>query len=122
MATRTASIRGTLSANAQRVIWTGLTFTSTDDGSAVELHRYADRSVQVTGTFGTGGSVSLEGSNDDGTTWKVLTDPQGNPVTFTSAGIEQITEITQKVRPRVTAGDGTTNLAVYLFAVGANVH
>jgi hypothetical protein len=120
MATRTASIRGTLSANAQRVIWSGLTFSSTDDGSSIELHQYSDRSVQVTGTFGTGGSVAIEGSNDDGVTWKVLTDPQGNALNITAAGIEQITEITQKVRPRVTAGDGTTNLAVYLFAVGAN--
>lgn len=91
--------------------WTGLTQTSSDDGEPFEMPGAADRSVQVTGTFGVGGSVRLEGSND-GTNYAVLSDPQGNALDITTAKIEAITELTRYIRPRVTAGDGSTDLAV----------
>ena len=45
-----------------------------DSGGPLEFTSYADRSFQVTGTFGSGGTVRLEGSND-GTNWAVLHDP-----------------------------------------------
>jgi hypothetical protein len=67
--------------------------------------------VQVSGTFGVGGSVVIEGSND-GVNFIVLADPQGSALTFTVARIEQILELPRYVRPRVTAGDATTNLAI----------
>jgi hypothetical protein len=79
---------------------------------------YQDRTVQITGTFGTGGSVSIQGSNDGGTTWATLTDPLGNALTFTAAGMKQITELPEQIRPSVTAGDGTTSLNIYLFMRG----
>jgi hypothetical protein len=74
---------------------------------------YSDRCFQVTGTFGTGGSCTIQGSND-GTNWASLADPQGNALTFTSQKIEQALELPRYVRPNVTAGDGTTNLTVTL--------
>ena len=52
----------------------------------------------------------------DGTNWQTLTDPQGNVISKTSASIEAITEATRFVRPRVSAGDGTTSLAVVMSA------
>lgn len=76
---------------------------------------FADKSVQITGTFGAAGSIQLEGSNDQGTTWAILNDAFGNTLVFTSAGLKQITECVEQVRPRVTAGDGTTSLNCYLF-------
>ena len=85
-----------------------------DSGETVEMPGSADRSIQFTGTFGTGGSIRIEGSND-GTNFVVLTDPQGNDIIKTAAGLEAITEITRYIRPRVTAGDGTTNLTAVLF-------
>jgi len=97
--------------------WTPLTFSGTDVGLPVAVH-YAlatDRSVQVHGTFGVGGTVLIEGSND-GTNWYTLTDPQGNALSVTAAKIEAISEPTVYVRPRVTAGDGTTSLTVTIFA------
>ena len=97
--------------NAVLVTWTPMTFTGTDVGAPVQWVEYADRCVQVAGTFGTGGSVTIEGSND-GTNFVVLTDPQGNALTVTAARIEQILELPRYVRPRVTAGDGTTSLTV----------
>lgn len=75
--------------------------------------QYTDKSVQVVGTFG-GASVYFEGSND-GTNWATLTDPQGNDLIFTTAKIELVSEATWYVRPRVSGGDGTTNLAVHVL-------
>lgn len=92
--------------------WTDL--ANGDAGDALRFCQYADKSVQVAGTFGAGGSLRLEGSND-GTNWHALTDPQGNALNFTAAGIEAVTEATFYVRPRVTAGDGTTLLTATLL-------
>jgi hypothetical protein len=82
-----------------------------DEGKVIEFAQYPDRSVQVAGTFGGGGAVVFEGSND-GLNWATLTDPQGNPLNFTSAKIEEVAELVRYVRPRVTAGDGGTSITV----------
>jgi hypothetical protein len=77
----------------------------TDDvGDALPFSQYTDKSVQVTGTFG-GASVRLQGSND-GTNWFTLTDPQGNPLSFSAAGLEAVSEATRFVRPSVVGGVG----------------
>ena len=91
--------------------WSGL--LNTDTGAPLDWTEYADRCLQVTGTFGAGGSCTIQGSND-GSNWSPLTDPQGNALTFTSQKIEQALELPRYVRPIVTAGDGTTNLVVTL--------
>lgn len=97
---------------AHVIQWSGL--LNGDDGAPIEMPGSADRSIQITGTFGVGGSINLEGSND-GTNYVVLTDPQGNAITKTAAAIEAISELTRFVRPRVTAGDGTTSLVATLL-------
>jgi hypothetical protein len=115
MATRTAALSYSPNGNANGVLttWSGL--LNGDDGSPVEGVDFADRTMQVTGTFGTGGSVSLRGSND-GVNYVVLTDPQGNAITKTAAGIEVIAEGPRYILPVVTAGDGTTALVVTIWA------
>jgi hypothetical protein len=85
-----------------------------DTGTPVDLPAHAGRTFQVTGTFGAGGSVNLEGSNV-GSTFFILTDPQGNAITKTAAGGEEVIEAPKFVRPNVTAGDGTTALTVTLY-------
>lgn len=94
------------------------TITNGDDGDALESPGAADRSIQVIGTFGTGGSVTLEGSNLPSPSvdadWFTLTDPLGNDLTFTAAGGKQIGEVTRHIRPHCTAGDGSTDLDVYV--------
>lgn len=85
-----------------------------DTGEPIEMPGSNDRSIQFSGTFGVGGSINLEGSND-GTNWVVLTDPQGNAITKTAAAIEMVTELTRYVRPRVTAGDANTAITASLF-------
>ena len=95
----------------------GLALASWDDlangntGNSASIARWADKTVQVSGTFGVGGSITIQGSND-ATVWATLHDPQGNDLTFTAAGIEMITENPLHIRPNVTAGDGTTALDV----------
>jgi hypothetical protein len=102
---------------SKRYRWSGL--LNGDDGTPLEFATHADRSVQVTGTFGAGGTIVLEGSND-GTNYVTLKDPLGAAVSFTAAGLKVIGDLTYKVRPRVTAGDGTTTLvATILMRSGA---
>lgn len=89
-----------------------------DDGDPVALPRHADRSVQITGSFG-GATLKIEGSLD-GTNFAPLTDPQGNALSFTSypAGystvIEAVAEAVVAVRPIVSGGTATS-LTVTLF-------
>jgi len=116
MATITFSIStiSTFGDHGHVMTWTPMTFSGTDVGISIEMPGSSDRSVQVTGTFGTGGSVRIEGSND-GTNYAVLTDPQGNALDITTAKIESIMELTRYIRPRVTAGDGTTSLTISML-------
>ena len=95
------------------VSWAAL--ANGDDGAVVELTDYADLTFSVDGTFGTGGSITLLGSMD-GTNYYALTDPQGNAITRTAAGIKAVTETPRYIKPYVTAGDGTTALVPYILA------
>lgn len=94
------------------VTWSGL--LQGDEGESIQRIKYADRSVQVFGTFGAGGNLAVEGSNA-GAQFATLNRIQGTPATFTAAGIAQLVENTTLIRPRVTGGDGTTNLTVALL-------
>lgn len=85
--------------------WAGL--SEADSSPApFEGPEWADRSVQIEGTFN-GGTVVFEGSND-GTNWVTLSDPQGNAISKTAAALEQIEEVCRYMRPRVSAGTGLT--------------
>ena len=96
------------------VTWTAM--ANGDTGSPLEMGNFSDRSVQVEGTFGSGGTVRIEGSLD-GTNYRILTDPQGNDLEFIAAGgLEAVSELVRYIRPHVTAGDGTTALTVTILA------
>jgi len=96
---------------AHVITWTGL--TESDSGSPLEMPGSADRSVQITGSFGSGGSLRIQGSND-GTNWNTLTDPQGNDINITASKIEQVMEVVRYMRPIVTAGS-SVNLTVSIL-------
>lgn len=106
--------------DAHVITWTPLTTTNAD-GEAIEMPGSADRSIQFTGTFGTGGTIVLQGSNlaapvaGTDADWFTLTDPQGNAISKTAAGGEMVTELTRWIRAKVTAGDGTTSLTATLL-------
>jgi hypothetical protein len=98
------------------IVWTPVT-SANAEGKPRDSLDYADISVQVFGTFGAGGTVLIEGSNQaTPTTWATLADPQGNALSFTAAKLEQILEMPRWIRPRVSAGDGDTSLTVALWA------
>jgi hypothetical protein len=94
------------------VTWNGLALN--DTGLPFVLSQYADRSVQVGGTFGAGGLVVVEGSNDS-TAYATLNDPQGNPISISTPKIETISEIVVAIRPKVTAGDVTTSVNISML-------
>jgi len=122
MATRNHSRVATPGKSSSAVIvvrWDGL--LNGDVGDDVSFPPDADITFQVFGTFGAGGSISLEGTNESTPTNRnILNDSRGgaNPVTLTAAGVKQVLESVLWVRPRVTAGDGTTSLTVIMSAVG----
>lgn len=103
--------------NTQAVVFTWADMANGDVGEAIPFSMYADRSAQAFGTFGVGGTATLEGSND-GEHWVALTNLQGQALTFNTEKIEMVSEITAWVRPRVTAGDGTTSITIALMAKG----
>ncbi len=97
------------------IVWPGM--SNGDDGVPFELAQFPDRSVQVSGDFGVGGNLRIEGSLD-GVNYYALSDPQGNDLNFVGGKIEAITELVRYLRPRVTAGDGSTSLTVTMLARG----
>lgn len=102
--------------NTIKVFWETLTSSSTSGVAVNEalIGDYADRSVQITGTFGAG-TLKMQGANDL-TNYVSLTDPQGNAIEKTAATLEQIMEVTLGVKPVVTGGDGTTDIDITLIA------
>jgi len=91
------------------------TLVNGDDGevTSANLIPWLDRTFQVDGTFA-GATVVIEGSND-GVNYYTLTDPQGVPLSFTSADIKQVLEVVMGMRPRVSGGTGATAINVTGF-------
>jgi len=96
--------------------WPGMVLN--DTGEPISIPHYADRSVQVKGTFGVAGKCTIQGSNDISGTpvYATLNDPQGNVLEITAAKIEQVLEMAFLMRPSIVAGDGTTALDVTMLA------
>jgi hypothetical protein len=93
------------------VTWASLKDDSVP-GDGFQAANWVASSFQVVGTFGVGGSISLEGSND-GTNWAVVPDINGNPATLTASGGPGIVFLAESpiwLRANVTAGDETTDL------------
>ena len=101
--------------------WSALT-TANDRGSPFEWPLGADRSIHVYGNEGTGGTLVLEGSNkeaptDDDADWVALNDTEGSAISVTAVpDLTNVGTLARWVRPRVTAGDGSTSYNVILIA------
>lgn len=102
---------------AQIILWEALTTTNLD-GDWVETLMLSDMTVQVLGSFTGTPTLTMQGSNDGGTTAVTLTDPAAVDITFSAAGGSQILENYGWVRPLLSGGDGTTDIDVYLAAKG----
>jgi len=96
--------------------WEHLTETN-NLGQPIQLPRFAEKTIQVYGTWGSSGSVKIEGSLlPESPSWIGLADPQGNDLTLTASKMEQILENIYQVRPNVIAGTGV-DLTVVILAV-----
>jgi hypothetical protein len=100
--------------NIRRVTWGALVNGDAGDMIGPDTALWSDRSIQVTGTFGAAGTLVWEGSND-GVNFYTLNAPQGTALSFNTAAMRQVLEGALFMRPRITAGDGTTALAVTLM-------
>lgn len=93
-------------------------------GLPIEISDFDDKTAHIYNTFGSGGSVTLYGSNnpDDfdvdpaSGEWVAVVDPQGNAITKTSKATEVILENPRYLCPAVTAGDGTTSIIIAINA------
>jgi hypothetical protein len=104
--------------NHKVVIHTWANMANGDVGAPVALAQFADRTAQVTGTFGAGGTLRIEGSID-GVTYLPLNDPQGTALDIISEKMKSVLELVAYIRPRVTAGDANTALTVSLLLKGS---
>ncbi len=90
--------------------WVGL--SDGDVADHIELPFRPDKSMQVSGNFGTGGDIRVEGSLDpDAAVWGQLKDPQGNAITFLTGNDKDMETILQNAfwfRPTVAAGTGVS--------------
>ena len=115
MATR--SFEKTLVQNkVHRFVWTGL--LNGDDGESASVPLAADMTFQVIQVaVGSGDTIILEGSCEETAgTYFQMRDMGDNVISFTGSDGEGVAPIAAFIRPRVTAGDGTTNFTAILFA------
>ena len=99
--------------------WEGL--LNGDTGAWAHFARYPDKTMQVIGTFSIGGTCTLEGSNDAGTTAGAVHDAQGAAIApsvgATENDVAVLAESPQALRPNITAGDGSTDVDCIILCV-----
>lgn len=100
--------------NLKIVYWGSMKLT--DVGLPFLVGTYCEKTVQVTGVFGSGGYCDIEGSNDPAYgLYNLLKDIGGDADLHIGASImERVQQNPWAIRPRITAGDATTNLNVRL--------
>lgn len=98
----------------RRTVWSGL--LQNDVGQAQDLPGDCDISCSAEGTFGSGATCTMEGSNDGGVNWHPIKQPNGTLAVFSAASFVTFLDLPAKVRPNNNASDGTTNIAVTLIA------
>lgn len=97
--------------------WTGLLQSSSDVGAGLHVGNVDGLTAQLIGTLGTGGEVTMQGSND-GSSWGTLQDPAGAPVIIDAIGdMFLIGNRPLYIRPSVTGGDGDTDVDVIMVGM-----
>lgn len=105
----------TLFGHTWSVVWPLV--TNADTCGPIQMSTAADRSVHAFGTFN-GASVAIHGSNEATndssavTSFVALHDPQGIAIAITTANIEEISEVTNWIKPVITGGGGSQSVTV----------
>ena len=102
--------------SVMRVTWSAM--ATGDTGAPFAFSNFADRSIQVLGTFG-GATCTIEGSND-GTNYAALSNSGGTSIALTSASIQQVLQLSQLIRPNVSGGAGASITVVMLVRLSIN--
>lgn len=100
-----------------RVIWSGIAAGDTFNAFTLTQQYGLAASVQVVGTFG-GATITMQVSND-GTNWATAKDLQGNDITFTSTGYDELSLSAAYIRPAIAAGSGVS-LSVIMVVRGSH--
>jgi len=97
------------------ILWETLTETNDVGQPFVFSGWYPDKCIQLLGSFGTGGHLTMQGSNDPAlAAYAALNDIADSPIDLTAVGFEQILECPYAIRPKVTAGT-SVDLDVWLI-------
>ena len=94
------------------VTWTNV--TNADTCHAVRFPEYSDRSIHVSGVFD-GGSVQIQGSNNGGVSFAVLSDPTETAIILASEKIRAILENTDYIMPVASGGGSFQSLIISLL-------
>lgn len=96
-----------------RVTWAA--FNSGDTIVAYDgASEYADRSVEVSGTFNSG-TVVLQGSNS-GSGYYTLRDTASTALSFTTADLREVLEYVYSLKPSVSGDGGSGSITVVVLA------
>lgn len=95
-------------------VWTPV--TESDTCVPISMPEHSDKSVHVSGTFGSA-SVAVQGSNNGGASFASLNDPTGTVIAITAEKIKAVLENTVQVKPVATGGSAqslTISMLVHL--------
>lgn len=95
-------VRASVQAGIEKITWTNLSTADTATEVMVMGASGAIGAMQVTGTFGSA-TITLQGSND-GTNFAAITDPSGNDIAVTAAGIVDFSTAAAYIRPSSAGG------------------
>lgn len=118
MAVRALTIGVPTSQRTDVATWAALTQATLDSGAPVNVEGARSLTAYLkSGTLGIGGAVLWEGS-DDGVTFFQMFSEIGIPAAISQVALlvaNMLKERPRFVRPRCTAGDGTTTLVPVLI-------
>ena len=100
----------------RKIVWT---LTQADsEGAPIKFNAFRDRCIQFSGTFDSG-TVVLQGSNNGGTNWHTLNEPDTTAISATAAAMFQVMESPELVRVSCT-GEGATAAIVCSLILARN--
>ena len=101
------------SRTSKLVTWETLT-SANADGQAIAPPNNCDFSFQATGTFDSA-TVTVQGSNDNGTTWYTLTTTAGAAATATAPAGFDILDLPAQLRVFTSDGGGSQDIDAFLI-------